>query len=815
MLTNIRNTVARPAAGNLSEATGPFRLTTRLRTGADIEALDVDGVLITANNIPAYPLGSGLVTASSLAVGARVTLRVRFASDSVLPADGAVSVKLPAEIGIGAGAKANASFGGVAEPSVASTVEVGNSIVVLRNGSGAAVYPGQLVVIDLYDVQAPAAAGPTGTYRVAALTADRATIAGGDLAGTVFGRPSAPRNVTLRHCSAQWAPEWVAAVDDPRCVIVAFDPPLLDGGSAITGYAVDVDAASFQFGEINERLTVGASAASGRVSVQTMQQREGVYLYFRVSAVDDGGRRGAYEYAGPIRALSVPGKGRPAAIRAFAANQIYVSWFQPEFTGAVLPSAAILGYRIEFDANGTGFGAGVDPAYTILAPAGATSAVSRVLRPGVYRARVAAANVAGYGEPGEYADAGLASPLVAPVWDEAVTPAEGAVLRIRVGYSATYLVRAVDGDVTDSVAVEVAEDPGLPPRAHVGPPEVSGVSGGLHNAATRRFEMTPDVSQVGLVYRACFLARNTGAEPLGPVVTTLRCVTVRVMAPELSWVPSIAAGDGLTPPEGTAYSVYPGCLLEIPLAANAVWYNAVFDYAAYEVLLNGSQALLSTLPGAKIVVLLSGSTAADAAASAVPTNFTHRAALRYQAGRAMSGRRHRLCARAADEFGMLSTTLCFQLQTGGCKACLRQGQTLAALAAEYGTSWLQLWVTNPRMGNPDRLRQGSVAASVNNSAASGITSGADGQILNLGVHYMAAGGESVASLAERFFTSAAAILAGNPSIVISAGSATAAAAAPLVQGQEVCVVPPLCAVRCSGGGRCKRSTSPSNPGYVA
>jgi hypothetical protein len=213
----------------------------------------------------------------------------------------------------------------------------------------------------------------------------------------------------------------------------------------ITEYAIDVDAASFEFGEINERLTVGASSASGSVSVQTMQQREGVYFYVRVAAADVGGRRGSYEYAGPIRALSVPGKGRPAAIRAFAASQIYVSWFQPEFTGAVLPSAAILGYRIKFDANGTGFGAGLNPAYTILAPAGATSVVSRVLLPGVYRARVAAANVAEYCEPGEYSTAGLASPLVAPMWDDAVTPAEGSVFRIRVGYSSTYLVLAVDG----------------------------------------------------------------------------------------------------------------------------------------------------------------------------------------------------------------------------------------------------------------------------------------------------------------------------------------------------------------------------------
>ena len=241
----------------------------------------------------------------------------------------------------------------------------------------------------------------------------------------------------------------------------------------------------------------------------------------------------------------------------------------------------------------------------------------------------------------------------------------------------------------------------------------------------------------------------------------------------------------------------------------------VFDYTAYEVLLNGSEASLSTLPGARLVAALPRSAVADASGITTPANYTHYAVLRYQAGRAMSGRRQRLCLHASDEFAILSTTLCFQLQTGGCKACLRQGQTLAALAAEYGTSWLQLWATNPRMGNPNNLRQGEAAATLNGSAVGSIASGAGGKILNLGVQYMAAGGESVASLAERFFTSAAAILAGNPSLVISAGGATAAATAALVKGQEICVVPPVCAVRCSGGGRCKRRTNPINPGYVS
>ena len=500
-LTNVRNMVARPEPGNQSEISGSFTLTTILVGGAEVETLSIPGVAIVPDVIEAYPFGLGLVTATSLTLGARVAMRLRFASGSVMPSNGAVSVVLPHQLSLGTGGvniTANASFAGVAESAARTTVLWSSrTVVVNRTGAGAPVYPGQLIVVDIRNVVAPKVAGMTDMYYVSLLTVDGATIAAGSLAGTVFGRPSAPLNVTLNCCPAQWSPSWTGSNDDPRCIVVSFDPPALDGGARVVAYTIDVDAASFAFNEINQNIIVPAPVGGGHTSANTMQEQQGAYLFVRVAAVSNrsdgtGLGSGAYEYAGPIRALSVPGVGRPAAIRAAAADQIFVSWFPPEFSGAVLPSPVVIAYKIEFYGPGNKT---TSPADTLIVPGRATSAVSRVLQSGLYTVWVSAANVAGFGEPGEYSTAGIASPLVAPAWDNTVTPLEKNVLSIRVGTLATYIVRAFDGDVTDTVAVLVEEDPGLPPQAFVGAPVVGGINGGVGNMVERIFEMTPDAAQ--------------------------------------------------------------------------------------------------------------------------------------------------------------------------------------------------------------------------------------------------------------------------------------------------------------------------------
>jgi len=64
----------------------------------------------------------------------------------------------------------------------------------------------------------------------------------------------------------------------------------------------------------------------------------------------------------------------------------------------------------------------------------------------------------------------------------------------------------------------------------------------------------------------------------------------------------------------------------------------------------------------------------------------------------LAGRNLKICLKASDEWGLDSIERCVLVTTGSCKACLKVGQTLNSLAAEYSTDWLQIWATNPRMG---------------------------------------------------------------------------------------------------------------------
>jgi hypothetical protein len=80
------------------------------------------------------------------------------------------------------------------------------------------------------------------------------------------------------------------------------------------------------------------------------------------------------------------------------------------------------------------------------------------------------------------------------------------------------------------------------------------------------------------------------------------------------------------------------------------------------------------------------------------------------------------------------------------KACLRQGQSISGLAAEYKTDWVQVWAANPRIGRPNAQRQPNI-------------------LVNLGVLYTSRGGERLQMLAEKFYTSLDRLLGDNPDFV--------------------------------------------------
>lgn len=68
--------------------------------------------------------------------------------------------------------------------------------------------------------------------------------------------------------------------------------------------------------------------------------------------------------------------------------------------------------------------------------------------------------MAGYGAPSVYLSTALATPIVPVAWDDTVTPAEGFVQPIQVGYLLQLTIRAFDGDITDAVEVLVDSDQG-------------------------------------------------------------------------------------------------------------------------------------------------------------------------------------------------------------------------------------------------------------------------------------------------------------------------------------------------------------------
>mmetsp|Transcript_21266 Transcript_21266/g.43152 ORF Transcript_21266/g.43152 Transcript_21266/m.43152 type:complete len:203 (-) Transcript_21266:43-651(-) len=179
-----------------------------------------------------------------------------------------------------------------------------------------------------------------------------------------------------------------------------------------------------------------------------------------------------------------------------------------------------------------------------------------------------------------------------------------------------------------------------------------------------------------------------------------------------------------------------------------------------------------------------------------PNNYTRTALFRYMPPASLAGRNQKVCLTASDEWGMARVEHCLQLVTGSCKACVREGQTLSGLAAEYATDWLQIWATNPRMGNPNKARAG-------------------GFLVNIGVLFTAVGGETAEDLALQFFLSTDRLLDANPDFVARSGGREVAAQRGLLPGQEICVVPPVCSVECPGGGTCITREASTNKGFVA
>ena len=223
--------------------------------------------------------------------------------------------------------------------------------------------------------------GTTHHYRVAAVNGE-GTGAYSNVASatTDAGAPSSPRNLRALGRSSS-------------SIEVSWQPPLNDGGAAVTGYAVERSRS------VNGPWTLRVTNTGSTETAWTDTGLTPVTVwYYRVTALN---RAGASSPSGAASARTFPGPpDAPSGLRATAqgATRIELRWTAPSQTNG----AAVLGYRIEQSRDG-------GRTWLTLRSNTATTATTFIhtgLPPGTTRHyRVSAINGAGTGEPSNVASA--------------------------------------------------------------------------------------------------------------------------------------------------------------------------------------------------------------------------------------------------------------------------------------------------------------------------------------------------------------------------------------------------------------------------
>ncbi|KAJ1481056.1 hypothetical protein T484DRAFT_1808805, partial [Baffinella frigidus] len=553
-VTNIRNMVARPVGTATAQVSGTFLVSTQLRSGAFVETYDAPGVSISTNVIAPFPVGDADAFPESSTPGAVGYVSIRYSTDSVLPSDAVIQIGFPNAytFNVGGTTALSVSYDGVPDARYNLTLTPGFSSTAVRavrwNGTSD-VPPGVIVELHLTNTSLRDAVADTGVYNISTLTPDGATIARGFIPSTAIGRPSEPLSISVVNCKANY-PE-----HDPVALCLSWAAPRVDGGSVVTGYSVTVDKSSNLFNDIVDTISLPPTNFSTKTIALTEGARFLANLGHCTCSDSEGIARAVTvkiaRYAAVTRAVSLPSAPRAATLRSDTTNRLYASWLSPQFTGALNPAAEIINYKVEFgreDANFTTIGQ--TPNDSALAPSNVRFVVSQLLTPGLYYAREPMAyigpvngNAVGFGPPAVFALPALATPIVPVAWDAAM-PSEGQTLYIQVGYLLEVEVRAVDGDISDQVEVDVDGSRGLPVSAAVSATVVSGQNGGAANVATRIFTMVPQLTQarqhggeanmatriftmVGLTLEVCFAGRNSNENPLGSFVDILRCILIQ------------------------------------------------------------------------------------------------------------------------------------------------------------------------------------------------------------------------------------------------------------------------------------------------
>ena len=175
-------------------------------------------------------------------------------------------------------------------------------------------------------------AGTTRHYRVSAINANGAgTASNVDSATTGTTVPGAPTGLS-------------ATASGTTQIDLAWSAPASTGGSAITGYKIEVSAngtSGWTDQVANTNSTATTYAHTGLAAGDTR--------HYRVSAINANGAGTASNVDSATTGTTVPGAPTGLSATASGTTQIDLAWSAPASTGG----SAITGYKIEVSANGT------------------------------------------------------------------------------------------------------------------------------------------------------------------------------------------------------------------------------------------------------------------------------------------------------------------------------------------------------------------------------------------------------------------------------------------------------------------------------
>jgi len=395
-----------------------------------------------------------------------------------------------------------------------------------------------------------------------------------------------------------------------------------------------------------------------------------------------------------------------------------------------------------------------------------------------------------------------ATPPALSVASGMVIATSGMKMAVTVGDSLSFKVRVRDRNNRDSVTISAREDPGLPPGrerlqfvassrvAFPNPPMSQQIGNILCETSgtyppelkppdffDRDLTYTPQEADMGSIYKVCFYASSSALPPDGvdkksEASLTDLCVTIEV----LKTAPLVALPTEVT--------TFVGCPTEVPIVVSQTL--SPFDMAAqaYTYRLIPTEELSAMCDSAGNCRPIPGGLPRGAVlVTSSQVSGETRAMLKWrpERGQEMESA-YRVCF-MPEAIGVdlaiagRPTPTCMGLVVRKCQMCLGAGQSLASVAQLYSLDFLELYMANPFITSPDKVRPGTL-----------ITTGAT---------YRVREGDSVHALAARFAVSVEELLGANPDVRMANGT--------LLPERHLCVRTPSCSVTCKFGTDCLRT----------